>query len=65
MAECITRLKEKACPELVEAASQTLKDQITATDPYRYRLGGIARALLHIRIIGNSAKNSEYQSKKM
>ena len=57
MAEYITRLKE--------IASQTLEDQITATDPYRYRLEGIVRALLHIRIIGNSIKNSEYQTKKL
>ncbi len=33
MAECIARLEE--------TASQTLKDQITATVLYRYRLGGI------------------------
>ncbi len=39
-AECIARLKE--------TVSQTLKDQIIATSLYRYRLGGIARALLHI-----------------
>ena len=38
MAECIARLKE--------TASQTLKVQITATGPHRYRLGGIVRALL-------------------
>ena len=48
MAECIVRLEKIACPELVEAASQTLKVQITATGPYRYRLEGIVRALLHI-----------------
>jgi len=39
--------------------------QITATGPYRYRLEGIVRALLHIRINGNSIKNSEYQFKKL
>jgi hypothetical protein len=60
MAECIARLEEAACPELVEAASQTLKVQITATDPYRYRLGEIARALLHIKTIECSIKNTEY-----
>ena len=76
MAECIARLKETACPELVEAAcpelveaacpelveaaSQTLKVQITATGPYRYPLGGIVRALLHIRAIECSIKNHEY-----
>ena len=51
---------ELACPELVEgveAASQTLKVQITATDPHRYRLEGIVRALLYIRIIDNSNQN--------
>ncbi len=73
MAECIARLEETACPELacpeiveeVEAASQTLKVQISATGPYRYRLEGIVLASLHIRIIGNSVKNPEYQSKKL
>ena len=60
MAECIARLEETACPELVEAASQTLKVQITATGPYRYRLGGIVRALLHIKTIECSIKNPEY-----
>ena len=59
MAECIARLEETACPEFVEAASQTLKDQITATDPYSYRLGGIVRALLHIITIECSIKNPE------
>ena len=51
MAECIT-----AWPELVEAASQTLKDQITETGPYRYRLGGIVHALLQIISIECSIK---------
>ena len=40
MAECIARSEEMAC--------QTLKAQITATGLYRYRLEGIARALLHM-----------------
>ena len=39
MAECIARLEETACPELVEAASQTLKVQITATAPIDIVLG--------------------------
>ena len=60
MAECIVRLEETVCPELVEAASQTLKVQITATCPYRYRLGGIVRALLHIKTIDCTIKNPEY-----
>jgi len=47
MAEYIARLKETACPELVEAASQTLKVQITATCLYRYRLEGMGYALSH------------------
>ncbi len=49
MVECIARLEE--------TASQTLKDQITATGPYRYRLEGIARASLHIKTIEFSIKN--------
>ena len=60
MAECIARLEETACPELVEAASQTLKVQITAASPYRYRLEGIVRALLHTETIECSIKNPEY-----
>jgi len=64
MAECIARLEETACPELVEAAPQTLKVQITAAGPYRYRLEGIVRASLHVKIIENSIKNPEYQSQK-
>ena len=43
MAECIVRLEDMT--------SQTLKVQITATGPYRYRLEGIVRALLHIKTI--------------
>jgi hypothetical protein len=49
MVECIARWKEKA--------SQTLKAQITATNPYRYRLGGIVRASLHFKTIECSFKN--------
>jgi len=52
VAECIARLEEKA--------SQTLKDQITATGPYRYRFEGIVRVSLHIRIVECSIKNPEY-----
>jgi hypothetical protein len=52
----IARLEETACPEPVEAASQTLKDQITATVPYRYRLGGMVRASSHIKTIEFSSK---------
>ena len=52
MAKCIVRLEE--------TASQTLKVQIAPTDPYRYRLGGIVRALLHIKTIEYSIKNPEY-----
>jgi hypothetical protein len=51
MVECIARLEE--------TASQTLKDQITATGPYRYRLEGIACASLHIKTIEFSIKNLE------
>jgi hypothetical protein len=57
MAECIARLEE--------TAFQTLKDQITATDPYRYRLGGIVRALLHIKTSKSSIKNPEHESQEL
>jgi hypothetical protein len=43
MLECLARLEEKA--------SQTLKDQITVTGLYRYRLEGIVHALLHIKTL--------------
>ncbi len=56
MAECIARLEE--------TTSKTLKDQITATGSYRYHLEGIVRALLHIKKIVCSIKNSEYQSQE-
>jgi len=49
MAECLARLEETACPELVEGASQTLKVQITTTGPYRYCLEGMVYALLRIK----------------
>jgi hypothetical protein len=41
MAECVARLEEMA--------SQNLKDQITATGPYRYRLEGMVHVSLHIK----------------
>jgi hypothetical protein len=50
---------------LEETASHTLKVQITATGPYRYRLGGIVRALLHIETIECSIKNPEYYSQEL
>jgi hypothetical protein len=59
MVECIACLKETACPELVEATSQTLKAQITATGPYRYHLEGMVRASSHIKTIQCSIKNPE------
>jgi len=52
MAKCIVRMEKMA--------SQTLKVQITATGPYRYRLEGIVRALLHITTIECSIRNPEY-----
>ena len=58
-------LIKSACPELVEAASQTLKAQITATSPYRYRLEGVVHALLHIKTIECSIKNLEYESQEL
>jgi hypothetical protein len=39
-----------------KAVPQTLKDQITATEPYRYRLAGIDHAAELIRIIHNTLK---------
>jgi hypothetical protein len=57
MSECIVRLEKTACPEFVEVASETLKVQITATGPYRYRLEGMVYALLHIKTIDSSIKN--------
>jgi hypothetical protein len=50
MAECLVRMEE--------AAPKTLKGQITATGPYRYRLEGIIRAALHSRIIKNLYQGS-------
>ena len=52
MAEYIARLEE--------TAYQTLKDQITATGPYRYRLEGMVHALSHTKTIECSIKNPEY-----
>ena len=52
MGESITRLKR--------ATSKTLKGQITATGPYRYRLEGIAHVPLHIKTIETSIKNPKY-----
>ncbi len=49
MAEYIARLKE--------TAPQTLKDQITASDPCRYRFEGMVHALLHKITIECSIKN--------
>lgn len=41
MAECTLRMEE--------TVRQTLKDQITATEPYRYRLEAMVHALLRIK----------------
>jgi hypothetical protein len=51
MAECMARLEE--------TASQTLRVQITATSPYRYRFEGMVHTLLHIKTIECSIKNPE------
>jgi hypothetical protein len=52
MAECIAFLEE--------AASQTLKDQITATGFNRYRFGGMVRVSSNIITIEFSSKNPKY-----
>ena len=49
MVECIARLEE--------TTYQTLKDQITSTGPYRYRLGEIVCALSHNKTNEYSIKN--------
>jgi hypothetical protein len=51
MAEGIARLEE--------TASQTLKVQITATGLYRYRLGGMAHDVLHIKKHVTKCKNEK------